>query len=52
MCQGAGQEWPLDGLVEHVMDARAQINGALVDEYRDLLRGYFVGPFKGTRDAA
>ena len=25
-------------------DARTQINGALVDEYRDLLRGYFVGP--------
>ena len=28
-------------------DARAQINGALVDEYRDLLRGYFVGPPEG-----
>ena len=25
-------------------DARAQIDGALVDEYRGLLRGYFVGP--------
>ena len=28
-------------------DARAQINGALVDEYRDLLRRYFVGPPEG-----
>ena len=28
-------------------DARAQINGALVDEYRDLLRGYFVGSPEG-----
>ena len=28
-------------------DARTQINGALVDEYRDLLRGYFVGPPEG-----
>ena len=27
-------------------DARAQINGALVDEYRGLLQGYFVGPPK------
>ena len=25
-------------------DARAQINGAVVDEYRGLLRGYFVDP--------
>ena len=28
-------------------DARAQIDGALVDEYRGLLRGYFVGPPEG-----
>ena len=28
-------------------DARTQIDGALVDEYRDLLRGYFVGPPDG-----
>ena len=28
-------------------DARTQINGALVDEYRDLLRGYFVDPPEG-----
>ena len=28
-------------------DARTQINGALVDEYRDLLWGYFVGPPEG-----
>ena len=28
-------------------DARTQIDGALVDEYRNLLRGYFVGPPDG-----